>query len=141
MMCLAPLLLVGYAWTVQTDWHRSADRDAPYVQLQSCKTGLGVHAKASAAPWGAGGLHYGFTWEPVREVELTVQPQVGLSYFNSVQRGEYRQIGRFELGLAVMASWRRAHVSVEYTHLSNGEGWKPTNVGMDLVAVQTGWRW
>lgn len=140
--CLAPLLLVGYAFTMQTDWHRSANMDAPYVQVQTCKTGFGLHGKVSGAPWVTGGVHYGFTWRPAEgEMEITLQPHLGLSYFNyQVLPRASRQIGRFEVGAMLLLSYRDAHVGLEYIHLSNGEGWEQTNVGMDLIGVQTGWR-
>lgn len=139
-LCLAPLVLLGYAWTIQTSWHHSADVDAFYAQAQTCKTGFGLHGKVSAAPWVSGGLHYGWTWEPKPEVELTVQPQLGLSYFNVEGPNGHRQIGRFEVGMALMASFRRVHVVLEYQHMSNGEGTHPGNVGLDLVGLSTGWR-
>mgnify|MGYP001187785187 CR=1 FL=1 len=139
MLCLIPLLLVGYSATIHTAWHVSQNSDAPYVQAQTCKTGLGLHGKVSAAPWASGGVHYGMTWSPSKDIELTVQPQVGLSYFNQHHPYGHRQIGRFEVGLALMVSYQRVHLNLEYTHLSNGEGSSPTNIGLDLVGLQVGY--
>lgn len=140
MVCFAPLLLVGYALTIETSWHQSYNADAPYVQLQTCEVGWGAHGKLSALPWGTAGLHYGLTWSPATDVELIAQPQLGLSYANQIHPNGYRQISRFEVGLAVMARYRQLQMSLEYTHLSNGEFGSRSNVGLDLIGLQTGWK-
>lgn len=138
ILCWVPLILLGYSYTIETSWHQSANVDAPYVQVQSCKDGLGVHGMVSAAPWASGGVHYGFT-KTYKKVSMTLQPKLGLGYFNHHHPvNRQRQIGRFEVGLAAMVQVERYVLSVEYTHLSNGEGWKPTNIGLDLVGVQMG---
>lgn len=139
-LCWVPLLLVGYAQTIETTWHHTKNISGPYVELQTCKTGLGVHGKVGTEPWVSGGVHYGFTWDPMEKVQLTLQPQVGLSYSNTINPVNHvRQITKFEVGLGGMLSYHKYHAGVEYIHMSNGSGWNPGNIGVDQVGFQVGY--
>lgn len=142
MMCLAPLILMGAAYTIQTDWHHSATFNPYYMQAQTCKDGLGAHIKVGAEPFITGGIHYGFTWSITDALDLTLQPQAGLSYSNTMHPASHiRQITKFEAGLAVMLTVKGQYViSLEYTHMSNGRGYDPTNAGVDLAGLQVGYR-
>jgi hypothetical protein len=140
MICWAPLLLAGYFFGIETPWHHQADISGMYAEVQTCRDGFGTHLKAGQGAWVAGGIHYGATWDLGNEWALTVQPAVGLSYFNNHHplNGQ-RQIGRFEVGVGVLVSKGKFVVGGELLHQSNGEGWKPTNVGIDGVGLKAGW--
>jgi hypothetical protein len=60
MLCLAPLLLLGYAQTIQTDWHSSKDISNPYVEIQTCKDGLGGEGRKKLVALEAAGVD---NWE------------------------------------------------------------------------------
>lgn len=139
MMCWAPLMLVGYFMGVETSWHTQPDVSGMYAELQTCRDGIGAHVKAGIGGWVAGGVHYGITKEIGQGWAITIQPAVGLSYFNRHHpvNGQ-RQIGRFEVGLGVVISNGSVVVGTEYLHMSNGEGMKPTNIGIDGVGVKIG---
>jgi hypothetical protein len=140
MLCLAPIILLGYVTAIQTSWHDSAQVHPLMGQVQTCKDRLGLHLKAGAEPWVAGGVHYGFTWPIKENMEFTLQPQMGLSYSNTQHPYQGRQITKFEAGVALMLTYQRTVVSLEYTHMSNGKGVDPTNAGLDLVGIQVGYR-
>ena len=140
MICWAPVLFAGYFIGIQTPWHSQADVSGVYAEAQTCRDGIGAHVKGGAGEWVAGGIHYGLTKEFKNGWALTLQPAVGLSYFNNIHPNGYRQIGRFEVGVGVLVSKGELIAGVEYLHQSNGEGWNPTNVGVDGVGIKTGWR-
>ena len=140
MICWAPLLLAGYFFGIETPWHHQADISGMYAEAQTCRDGLGAHVKAGQGAWVAGGIHYGFTWDLGNAWALTVQPAIGLSYSNTFNPNGYRQITRFEVGTGVLVSKGDWIVGGEYLHQSNGEGWEPTNVGLDGVGVKVGRR-
>lgn len=137
-MCFAPIVFVGWLVGIETPWHRQPDISGVYGEVQTCRDGLGAHVKAGQGAWVAGGLHYGMTWDLGDGWSVTVQPAAGLSYFNHFAPNGYRQIGRFELGAGVLVSRGAWSVGVEYLHMSNGSGFKPTNAGLDGVGVKVG---
>ena len=138
MVCWAPVLLMGYALTVTTEWHKTQNVDAPIVEVQSCERGVGLHAKASAS-WLYGlGLHYGVQWRSERW-SVTVQPHAGLSYADHpIDAVPLRT--QFELGAEASVGYGPARVGVAYWHLSNA-GLKEPNIGLDMVILQMGWAW
>lgn len=136
-LCLAPLLLLGYAMTTETQWHHTQKADGTMVEVQTCDRGLGLHAKATTSGVYALGPQYGFqqTWG---DYSLTLTPQAGLSYIDHPIHCLPMR-GQFELGLQVAAGYQQARISIEYWHLSNA-GLQQPNIGLDLIAIQTGWR-
>lgn len=136
LMCLAPLLLVGYLLTVQTPWHHTSSFDAPLIEVQSCETGLGVDAKASTSGLYGLGLQYGWTWAHDR-VSFTVQPKVGISYVDHPERALPLRT-QFEVGGQLLFGYNRFRVGIEYWHLSNAHLRQP-NIGIDALILQTGW--
>ena len=137
MLCLAPIIMVGYAFTIQTDWHQTTDVSAPIVELQSCESGLGLHGKLSTDGLYAGGVHYGFTGQ-WGDWSLTAQPHVGLSYADH-PIPELPMRTQFEVGAEVLAGYGDFRVSIGYWHLSNA-GLEAPNTGLDMLTLQTGWR-
>lgn len=135
-LCLAPLLLMGYAFPVILPWHEKRDIAAPMVEVQTCERGLGAHAKVSTAGLYGLGLHYGFnkTWG---DWSATLSPHAGLSYADHpIETLPLRK--QFELGLQAIIGFKQARIGLEYWHLSNA-GLKQPNIGLDLWIVQVGW--
>lgn len=136
-MCFAPLVLIGYALTVQTDWHKTQNVDAPMIEVQTCEQGVGAHLKASAAGLYALGVHYGFHGE-AGPWSVTFQPQAGFSYADHpIDALPMRT--QFELGAQFTVGYERLRIGVEYLHFSNA-GLKSPNIGLDMIVLQTGWR-
>lgn len=139
-LCFVPLVLIGYASSIQTVWHSSEDISGPYVEVQTCKDHLGAHVKG-AQGFATMGIHYGFTWVIYDTITITIQPQGGLGYSNTIHpTTRVRQITKFEAGLQVSVSYEKYVLGVEYTHMSNGRGVDPTNAGQDLWGVQVGYQ-
>jgi hypothetical protein len=137
MFCLEPLLLAGYLLTVPVNHYHTTNIDSPIVEIQTCERGLGAHVKAATSNVYMGGVHYGLQYQ-VDEYTLTVQPFTGLSYAaNPIH--ELPQQTQFEVGVKLMAGIGKARVAIEYLHLSNAHMEQP-NIGLDLIALQTGWR-
>lgn len=138
MLCLAPLVLMGYALTMQTSWHHSENVNAHMIEVQTCEKGLGMDAKASTAGLFGLGLQYGFTLVESEKFSLTFLPKAGLSY-TTVPRSELPMTGQFEVGAQFLVGYEDFRVGLEYWHLSNAGLQKP-NIGLDMLVVQTGWR-
>lgn len=136
MPCLTPLLMLGYALTIQTAWHQTTDVSAPIIEVQTCETGLGLHAKASTDGLYAVGAHYGLTGE-WGDWSLTLQPHAGVSYADRAIK-ELPLRAQFEVGAAIIGGYQNVRVAVEYWHLSNA-GLKSPNVGLDMLVLLTGW--
>ena len=136
MPCLAPLVLIGYLFTLQVHATQTSNMNAPVLDLQSCETGWGVHAKASTSGLYAVGGQYGWTWQPVASWSVTLQPRAGVSYVDHpVEALPLRT--QFELGTQLLLGYDRWRVGVEYWHLSNA-GLRQPNTGLDLLEVLTG---
>lgn len=135
MLCLAPVVLLGAALTIQTAWHRTQSVDGALLEVQTCESGLGAHVKASTAGLYAMGLHYGLT-TTAGPWSLTLSPHAGLSYADRpIDALPLRS--QFELGLQVLAGYERARIGLAYWHLSNA-GLREPNIGVDLLILQTG---
>lgn len=138
MLCLAPLVLMGYALTMQTSWHHSENVNANMIEVQTCEKGLGMDFKASTAGLFGLGLQYGFTLVESEKFSLTFLPKAGLSY-TTVPRYELPMTGQFEVGAQFLVGYEDFRVGLEYWHLSNA-GLQSPNIGLDMLVVQTGWR-
>ena len=136
MLCFAPLVLAGHLFTVQTPWHQTNNYDGPVVEVQSCESGVGLHAKASSTGLYGTGLHYGFTKE-VGDFSITFQPKAGISYVDRPEPALPLRT-QFEVGAQLLIGLADFRVSVEYWHLSNA-GLRSPNIGLDMIGVTTGW--
>ncbi len=93
--------------------------------------------KATTSNVYMGGLHYGLQ-QQVGEYTVTLQPFAGLSHTTQPIH-ELPQQTQFEVGGKLMAGLNNMRVAIEYLHLSNAHMEQP-NIGMDLIVLQTGWR-
>lgn len=136
-VCWAPLLLMGAALTVQTPWHQTTQMDAGIVEVQTCEKGWGLDAKASTQGVYGADVQYGFVYH-TGEWMLGLLPKGGVSY---VDHPVYELPSRTQFGVGAQAllGYGRARLGVEYWHLSNAFTRDP-NIGMDLLLIQTGWR-
>lgn len=136
MPCFAPLLLLGYALTLETSRHHTTNMNSPAMQIQSCEKGLGMAASATGS--GLLGLVGQYGWRFERgEYGLTLQPSAGLSYAAEPVE-ELPQRGQFQLGFIALAGLEHWRMGVQYQHLSNA-GMKQPNIGIDLLLLQIGW--
>lgn len=138
LFCLAPLILAGYAHTVETPWHHSEAISGPYVEVQSCREGIGARV-AVGAEWVQAGPQAGYTIPLGDDWALTLQAHGGLGYSNTHHPlSGVRQVTKWNGGLAVLLSVDRYTVKVGWDHMSNGRGADPTNTGQELVTVGFG---
>jgi hypothetical protein len=128
-LCLAPVIFAGYLLTLV----QYPNVDSPGVEVQTCEKGLGLHAKAYTGPAYAFGTHYGFHWEQGKW-SWNVQPQIGLATSHRGKSEKY-----FELGMQFTVGYDHARLGVEYWHMSNA-GLSYPNGGLDMLVLQTGWR-
>ena len=135
-MCFAPLLLVGYLFTVQTAWHQTTTMDAPIIEVQTCETGLALEGKVAASGLLAGGLQYGWQWTAC-DLSLTAQPKAGFSHALQPVY-ELPSQTQFQLAFQLLFGYQHARIGVEYIHFSNA-GMASPNIGLDLIAVMGGW--
>ena len=135
-MCLAPVILLGYLLTIQTSWHQTATMDAPMLEVQTCETGLGAAVNVSAS--GLAGLvgQYGWHWRS-GDWSATIQPKAGLSHAMQPVY-ELPAQTQFQLGAGLLVGYQHWRLGLEYQHLSNA-GLASPNIGLDLLAIQSGW--
>lgn len=138
MLCFAPVVLLGYALTMQTANHKTATVDGVVLEAMTCEKGLGLDAKVSSAGLYGFGLQYGIPLVETSPITLTFLPKGGLSY-TSVERKELPATAQFEVGAQFLLGYEQFRVGLEYWHLSNA-GMQEPNIGLDMLIIQTGWR-
>jgi len=138
MFCLAPVILLAYALTMQTAAGTNSNVNGYVAEVQTCSRGLGIDVKASTAGLYGLGLQYGIPIVTVHGVTLTVLPKAGLSG-SSEPRRELPMGGQFEVGAQALLEYHKFVIGLEYWHLSNG-GLKSPNIGLDLLLFQTGYK-
>ena len=140
MFCFEPYIALGaLVYGIETQWHKQEDLTGAYAQVQTCTRGIGAYLKGDQE-WVAGGVQYGFVFDLTEKVTLTIQPQGGGSYSNTINpKNGIRQITKFHAGLGIVLSYKNYSVSVEYNHMSNGQGITLRNEGQDNIGVQVGY--
>jgi hypothetical protein len=145
-VCLAPVILIGYLSHIQVAspvLKNSTFENATMIEVQTCDKGIGFEAKAATNGLYGAGFQYGFKFEPVEKFSITVTPKFGMSYVDHPVR-ELPQRTQFGLGGQVLFGYENFRVGLEWWHMSNGSalGLNATekkNIGLDLIAIQTGW--
>lgn len=139
LFCLAPFILAGYAGSIQTDWHHSADISGPYAEIQTCKDGFGARL-AFGAEWVQVGPQMGMTWPIGGAWSFTARINGGLGYSNTHHpTTRVRQVTTLNAGASVSLNYARYSLVVSYQHMSNGRGIDPTNAGQDQWSVGVGY--
>ena len=138
LLCLMPLVLAGYAGTIQTSWHHAQDISGGYVEAQTCKKGLGLRVAASTE-WVQVGPQLGYEQRLGDDWALIFQVHGGLGYSNTFHPvNRRRQVTKWNGGVNVILSVDRYHMKIGYDHMSNGRGIDPTNAGQDLWSTGVG---
>ena len=132
-MCFAPLIMIGYLFTLHPNAAHTTNMNTNIVEVQTCETGLGAHARATGNGLYAGGLQYGLTWSFAPDWSLTFAPRAGVAYVDHDVR-ELPLRTPFELGAQFFFGFKSARFGVEYLHLSNA-GLKDPNIGIDFVGA------
>lgn len=146
-LCLAPVLMAGYL--ASTDFHFKESKhkntmgDAAIVSLQTCEKGWGVNTKAATNGLYGTELQYGVKFEPMPDYHVIVTPRFGVSYVDH-PTVELPQRTQFGLGAQVTFGYKDMRLGVELWHLSNGKALglnasDGANIGMNMIAIQTGW--
>ena len=142
MFCLAPLVLLGLASTMSVNAlghsHNTTNADGIVVEAMTCEKGIGLDAKVSTAGLYGVGLQYGVTLYEEGKISLTFLTKAGLSYTDK-PRKELPLQGQFEVGGQILVGYEDFKVGLEYWHLSNA-GIQQPNIGLDMLVIQTGWR-
>ncbi len=145
-LCLAPLLMFGYAIPVSYHSHHSDLTPTALFSAQSCTTGPGAYAKATltgaymlGAQWGFGVEHNG--------MEFSIKPQLGFSYVDHhVRTLPARQ--QYHVGAEANVCYDRYCSGISFDHISNGDQLGicyssskcSGNVGEHILAFMTGVR-
>lgn len=136
---LIAIAVGALVYGIETSWHKQEDLTGPYVQVQTCKKGLGGYVKGNHE-WVAGGVQFAPSWQLSNGVSISVPIQGGGSYSNTINpKNGIRQITKFHFGGGVTVSYDRYSILMEYNHLSNGKGIDPTNEGQDNLGVMAGY--
>lgn len=141
-LCLAPVLLLGSLMTSQVTTHVSPETkrstgSGVLAEVMTCDTGLGLDAKASTNGLYAVDLQYGLKLTR-GNFSLAFIPKGGVSYADHEVK-ELPQQTQFSVGAQLLGSYKDFNVGVELWHLSNA-GMTDRNVGLNMIALQTGWR-
>ena len=136
MICLLPLLLIGYAQSIDTPWHHNRGIGGAYAEVQTCKEGLGARI-AGSNQWVQVGPQYGHTIKLSESLSLTAQIHGGLGYSNT-HYNDHRQITLYNGGVAILLSYQSYAVKIGIDHMSNGRGFVETNRGQDMVTFALG---
>lgn len=135
LLCLAPIVLLGYSHTIQTSWHTSQDISGPMMEVQSCKEGLGGRI-AYGSEWVQVGPQYGLSLTLSDKWSVTGQIHGGLGYSNTHHPDSHiRQVTKWNGGVSFMLQYTSYGIKVGYDHMSNGRGLDPTNHGQDMVSM------
>lgn len=133
--CLAPVLLAGYLFTLQTPSHHTASFNGPVLEVQTCEVGPAVNVRVAASGISSVGLQYGWQWK--RDAwSLTAQPMAGAALLDQHTPELSSQVN-FSLGAQLLGGYDIYRMSVGYWHASNA-GLGDRNVGLDFIALQTG---
>ena len=137
-ICMAPIVMIGALFTLHPYAKHQSDRDAAYIEAQTCRTGFGAHALASTTQFYSWGIQYGLDIPVSRYLTLTIQPVFGGSYTARADR-QLPMGAQFETGVNLIASGEEWIVGVKWLHASNA-GLKQPNIGVDWMGVFVGRR-
>ncbi len=141
LLCFAPLVILGYAQTIETSWHHSADLSGPYVEAQTCRDGFGGRVALSEQVVQAG-IQYGYTIILGAVLSMTLNLHGGYGGSNTMHpRTGVRQITTLNVGASVSLNLDRYSLKLGVDHMSNGSGLNPANVGQDMASIGLGVQW
>ena len=136
-MCFAPLVLIGYLFTLQPNSAHTTNLNSTLLEYQTCEQGPGLDVKASVSGVYAASAQYGFSIvNHENSMSFTLTPKVGVGWLDRPVP-ELSTTVNFSLGLQLLARYEWATVSTEYWHLSNA-GLGSVNAGLDMIALMGG---
>ena len=130
-MCLSPVIMIGYAFTMMINNAHSTSLDGPIVEAQTCRRHWGAYASVIGSGFYTAGLQYG-----IGLGRVTIQPFVGVSYVDHVVF-ELPLRTQFDLGVRANIAVGATQCAVKYEHASNA-GLRQPNNGVDLVSIGCG---
>ncbi len=134
-MCFAPILLLGYLFTLHPNAAHVTDFETPYVQAMTCDRGPGLDLKASPNI-GTLQAQYGIPVYDEGPWSLSLIPKAGGAMLaEHVPESQSRM--NFALSLHVLARYEAVHLGLEYLHESNAH-LGDRNAGMDFVGTAVG---
>lgn len=136
-MCFAPLILIGYLFTMHPNDAHVTSVSNPLVEIQTCERGLGLDAKLTRSGMSALSLQYGVVAVDSGSWSWVLTPKVGGAVLPS-HVSELTSTVNFSLGFQSAIGYDSSRFALEYWHQSNA-GLGTTNAGLDLVAVLGGW--
>ena len=136
-MCLAPLVLIGYLFTLHPNPAHMSNLNSTLVEFQTCEQGPGLDLKASSSGVYAASLQYGFSLVNHEEtMSFTLTPKLGVGMIDH-PLPELSTTTNFSLGLQLLARYEFVTLGTEYWHQSNA-GMGERNAGLDMIAVMGG---
>ena len=137
MFCFAPVILAGYLFTLHPNPSHVTSVNDPLLEVQTCQTGPGLDAKATASGMGSLQGQYGVEILDRGPWSWIVTPKAGGAILpQHVQ--ELTSTVNFSLGLQNTIRYDRGSVALEYWHQSNAH-LGATNAGLDMIAIMGGW--
>lgn len=141
-LCLAPIALVGYltaseVTTKVSDRTQHTTGEGALLELMTCDRGWGAGLKASTNGLYAIDAHYGVKGT-AGPWSISLLPKGGISVTDHTVK-ELPQTVQFSVGAQLLAGYESFLVGAELWHLSNA-GLTAPNIGLNMVAVQIGWR-
>lgn len=135
MLCLSPLLFVGYLVTVHPNVSHTTIIQEPILQLLTCDRGWGLDLKVTASAMTGLSAHYGWKWEHAHW-SWGLLPKVGVAQLPHAVP-ELASTTNFSTGMQVWVGYQTWRMGVEYWHQSNA-GFGTPNVGLDLLVFTGG---
>ncbi len=136
-MCFAPILLIGYLFTLQPNASHVTNLDNPYVQVQTCDRGPGLDLKATP-DMGVLQAQYGFVVHEEGPWTVSILPKAGGAMLSKHIPESQSQMN-FALSIQLLVGYERIHFSLEQLHESNA-GLGQRNAGFDGALVGAGFR-
>jgi len=138
MLCFAPIVLLGFATTIETSWHKTPNEDGTVIEIQTCDKGIGIDVKLSMSGLYGIAVQYGLQKDVGNGVTIALLPKAGASYVDHPNEALPSRT-QFEVGAQLLVGYGRYRFGVEYWHMSNA-GMEYPNVGQDMVIFQTGFK-
>ena len=136
-MCFAPLMLIGYLFTLHPNPAHMSSLNSTLVEFQTCEQGPGLDLKASNSGVYAASAQYGFSLvNQEGTTSFTLTPKFGVGMIDQ-PLPELSTTTNFSLGLQLLARYEFLTLGTEYWHLSNA-GLGERNTGLDMIALMGG---
>lgn len=147
MLCLTPVVLLGYAAMFGTHIDRYPfEPYAPQLEIQTCQREFGGYINATPTGLYSGGLQYGFMHTIDDNWDVSFIPHFGLSHTDHIVAAlpSYTQ---FDVGAGLYNTYKHIVIGLKVSHWSNGNAvfnWADSagrqNIGINMAVLQVGWQ-